>query len=211
MGHQNNDKKFDLDVDLFLNLGSPERQCVLYYMLRVRRYETSKPAAAASSTISSCPYDGNGVDRSYNTCGDRNAFWGTQTYLHHLVRSHYFPYTENESVFECACVQNHKTSDKAMEVLISIIRHWYLYLFMFEGFWGDVCNIVWWSWYIGEGGRGADEGRMGFSCQGAAAASHTCTNLHICVHNTQSYTQEFLNCGSGYGATYPMDYSVFCC
>ena len=81
------------------------------------------PAVAASSTISSCPYDGNGVDRSYNTCGDRNAFWGTQTYLHHLVRSHYFPYTENESVFECACVQNHKTSDKAMEVLIYIIRH----------------------------------------------------------------------------------------
>ena len=68
-----------------------------------------------------------------------------------------------------------------MEVLISIIRHWYLYLFMFEGFWADVCNIVWWLWYIGEGGRGADEGRMGFSCQGAAAASHTCTNLHIVI------------------------------
>ena len=32
--------------------------------------------------------------------------------------------------------------------------------------------------------------------------------LTHCVHNTQSYTQEFLNCGSGYGATYPMDYSA---
>ena len=28
MGHQNNDKKIDLDLDLFFfNLGSPERQC----------------------------------------------------------------------------------------------------------------------------------------------------------------------------------------
>ena len=35
MGHQNNDKKFDLDLDLFLNLGSPERQCAddkLYFL-----------------------------------------------------------------------------------------------------------------------------------------------------------------------------------
>ena len=28
IGHQNYDKKFELELELFLNLGPPERQCV---------------------------------------------------------------------------------------------------------------------------------------------------------------------------------------